>query len=217
MASGYQYQGTLGASWATIAAGPPSNTRVQALTVNFCNSASTPQQVYLATTTTGTTTPAATDYIEYLSAVAPNGVVERSKIILGYGQILLAYAPTGNIQCNVFGIEGNASSTASGVMSRNNLTATTWTNVSGTPSSGRIRTCTVNFCNRNTTPVQIYLAYTTAPAGPGASQYIEANFTIAAYGVLERTALLISNGYYLSAYASAANVTVTCWGVDDIA
>lgn len=50
-------------------------------------------------------TPNIQEYIEYDTIIVPNGVFERTGLVLGPGLNIVVYSDTANIGCTVYGIE----------------------------------------------------------------------------------------------------------------
>lgn len=212
MATGVQSLTALSATtWTNVASGPASG-KAQIISISLCNRGAA-GTVRLAVTTTGTSVPANTDYIEYNAYVSANGVFERTGIVLGTGQILLAYASTANFSVLVYGIEDSAVA-ATGLLGRYSLAAATDTAIITTPAAGRFQTVTVNFCNTNNSAVTIRLGLSTTPAALTTANYLEYDLSLPAYGVLERTGIVVSNGYAIGARANTTGVSVVAWGVD---
>lgn len=213
MASGIQTKLALAATtYTTIAAGPASG-YAQALSVSLCNRGSA-ASVRLAIVNSGTTTPSSTDWLEYDSTINANSVLERTGIILNNGQTLVAYASTANFSCVTYGLDDVVPNANSGVQGKIALSATTNTTITSGPASGRMRTVTVNFCNSSSTARTVRLYVSTTPTSPAAGDYLEYDFSLAAYGVLERTGIVLDAGMGVGAYASGAGINVVCYGVD---
>lgn len=215
MASGTISRTALSATtYTTIASGPASG-YAQVLSVSLCNRGATATCRLAIVATASAPTPASNaDFLEYDSSVNGSSVLERTGIVLNNGQALVAYGATANFTAVVYGLEDTAV-TATGVQGKYDLSATTWTQVTAGPSSGRIRTVSVNFVNRNATAVTVRLAISTTPTTPANTDYLEYNVSIPANGVLERTGIVLSSGIGVGAYASATGVSVICYGVDD--
>ena len=96
------------------------------------------------------------------------------------------------------------------------LSATTDTEVYEVPAARKATVC-VNVCNRNATSITVRLAYVDAAAvGSVANEdYIEYETTLAGYGVLERTGIPMTTGHIILARASAANVSVMAYGLEE--
>ena len=212
MASGVQTLTALSATTYTQIAAGPSSGRAQVLSVSMCNTGIA-TRIHLAVCPSGTSTPASTDFIEYNAYVSANGVLERTGIVLGTGQILIAYAVSAAISVAVYGVEDVAVA-ATGVMGRYSLSAATDTQITTTPSSGRYQAMTVNFCNTNNAAVTVRLGVSTTPTSMSAGNYLEYELSLPAYGVLERTGIIVSNGYAIGARASTTGVAVVAWGID---
>jgi hypothetical protein len=52
-----------------------------------------------------TTTPSLQEWIEFDTIVVPNGVFERTGLVLQAGLNIVAYSDTANVGCTVYGIE----------------------------------------------------------------------------------------------------------------
>ena len=78
------------------------------VTVNIVNKNSSSITVRLAvakTDPTGTTLPAADDYLEYDTEILPNGVLERTGIVIDASRQVYAYSSSANTAVMVYGIE----------------------------------------------------------------------------------------------------------------
>jgi len=73
------------------------------VSVSFCNRTTTPVNVRLALAAAGT--PTADEYLEYDVELAPNGVVERTGIVMDTTKNIVARASNSGVSCVVFGIE----------------------------------------------------------------------------------------------------------------
>lgn len=102
---------------------------------------------------------------------------------------------------------------ASGRLGAVDLAATTNTTVYTVPSA-KTASFSVNICNRNASAVTVRLALA-ATGTPGAAEWIEYDAVIPGNGVLERTGLMLDTGKLVVAYASAANVSVVTYGVEE--
>jgi hypothetical protein len=218
MASGVQSNQYLAAgTWTNIATGPSTSGRSQVLTIAACNLGGSSTTMSIAIATTGTSTPSAGQYIEYLAPLLANGdVFERTGIALYNGQILLAQAAAAGVSCLVYGVEGTSSG-SSGLYGQLNLSASTWTQLVAAPSSGRMKSVSVNLVNTTGSACTIRLAVSTAPTGPSNTDYLEYGYTLPAYGMLERTGIVLSPSYGIGVWASAAGVNANAWGIEDIA
>lgn len=216
MASGNYSKSTLGTGYTNIAAGPASGF-TQIVTVSFCNNSASLVSVRLAITTTGVSTPSDTDWLEYDTFINGWSNLERTGIVLANGQILLAQAGTASaIQTQVYGIEG-VGNASSGILGRLATAATTWQQLVAAPNSGRIKSVSVSIVNRNATAITFYLAKAGTPTSPSASDYFEANVTLGANGIFERTGIILDSGEGIGIYTSATNVTAVAYGVEDSA
>jgi hypothetical protein len=78
------------------------------VTVSICNKNSTSITVRLAiakTDPTGATLPAADDYLEYETEILPNGVLERTGIVIDASRQIYARSSATNTAVMVYGIE----------------------------------------------------------------------------------------------------------------
>ena len=75
------------------------------VSVSFCNKNATSITVRLAIAKPGEALPQADDYLEYETEVLPNGVLERTGIVLESDRKVFARSSDANTVCMVFGIE----------------------------------------------------------------------------------------------------------------
>lgn len=73
------------------------------VSVNVCNRSNSALAVRIATATTDS--PTAAEYIEYDVEIGAKGVLERTGIIIGAGERIVARASGSNVSVVVFGIE----------------------------------------------------------------------------------------------------------------
>ena len=216
MASGNLTRTSLtAATYTNIAAGPASG-YTQIINVSICNTNASAVQIRLALCATGTSTPAASDFIEYDAYIAGYGVLEKTGIALGNGHIILAYANSANVNFVVNGLEGLGTA-SSGIMGRIDMPAATWQTLVSAPSAGRMKAVTVNITNRNITSTQVRLCIASNPVSPAAGDYIEYNYLLAASSVLERTGILIDSGKGVGVYTSTTGVSAVAHGIEDSA
>ena len=71
--------------------------------VSVTNRNTTSINVRIAMSTLGT--PNAQDWIEYDTVVVPNGVLERTGLVLQAGLNIVVYSSAANVGCTVYGIE----------------------------------------------------------------------------------------------------------------
>ncbi len=77
-------------------------------TVSICNKNATSITVRLAIAKTdpaGTTLPASDDYLEYETEILPNGVLERTGVIIDASRQIYARSSAANTAVMVYGIE----------------------------------------------------------------------------------------------------------------
>ena len=77
-------------------------------TVSICNKNATSITVRLAiakTDPTGATLPASDDYLEYETEILPNGVLERTGVIIDESRQIYARSSAANTSVMVYGIE----------------------------------------------------------------------------------------------------------------
>jgi hypothetical protein len=93
----------LAATYTQVYDVPDSNFAV--VSVNFCNKNSTSITVRLALAKPGEALPQADDYLEYETEILPNGVLERTGIVIEADRKVFARSSTANTVCMVTGIE----------------------------------------------------------------------------------------------------------------
>lgn len=104
---------------------------------------------------------------------------------------------------------------ASGVYNRLSLSAATWTTLVATSAvaSGKTGVITVNVANTNASNITIRIAIS-ANTTPSAGEYLEFNTTLGAYGVLEKTGIVLTNGLQITCYCDTANVSFVAYGLE---
>ena len=103
MATGILASRTLLATTYTSIYGPPADT-FSVVTINICNKTSSTIQIRIALAT-DPSIPAAGEYIEYMTEILPNGVLERTGVVIQNGRTIYAYSTSANTDVVVFGIE----------------------------------------------------------------------------------------------------------------
>ena len=102
---------------------------------------------------------------------------------------------------------------ASGKLGSAALSATTTTTIYTVPA-GNISTFNINVLNTGTSATTVRVAVS-SNATPTMSDYIEFDYSLAANGVLERTAVIATAGEVVVGYAGAANITIRVHGVEE--
>ena len=80
--------------------------------------------------------------------------------------------------------------------------------------AGKTATTTVCFTNRQSTPVNVKLALSTS-AVPASTDYLEFNTEIPAFGVLERSAVVVGAGQYLVVTSNTSGVSAVVFGFEE--
>ena len=107
MANGILGSADLSAATYTAIYLVPANT-FSVATVSICNKNSSSITIRLAVAKTdplGATLPAADDYLEYETEILPNGVLERTGIVIDASRQIYAYSSSTNTVVMVYGIE----------------------------------------------------------------------------------------------------------------
>lgn len=86
--------------------------------------------------------------------------------------------------------------------------------VSSSLSGVTAATVTINVCNRGNTSATVRLAISDATT-PQNKDYIEYDATVPAFGVLERTGVVMSSDKKLIAYCSTANFSINVYGFEE--
>jgi hypothetical protein len=102
MASGVLGQVSLASTTNTLVYTVPSST-LSYVNVNVSNRNASDISVRVALAATATPTNA--EYIEFESFIAPNGVLERTGLVLEAGRKVIAYSNSTNVSVNVYGVE----------------------------------------------------------------------------------------------------------------
>jgi len=102
MASGILGISDLTANTDTTTYTVPADT-YSVVTVSFCNRSSSTVQIRLAVATSAT--PGGGEYLEYDTSIGPNGVLERTGIVLDTGKLLVTRSSGANCNAVVMGIE----------------------------------------------------------------------------------------------------------------
>ena len=102
MANGVLGKNDLSASTNTSVYTVPGGTYAVA-SVNICNRGSNTANIRIAIGASGT--PSNSEYIEYDVALAPNGVLERTGLVIGENQILICRSSEESVSAVAYGIE----------------------------------------------------------------------------------------------------------------
>ena len=102
MASGILGSSDLSANTNTTIYTVPADT-YSVITVNFCNRGSNTANIRLATSTGDT--PGGNEYLEYDVSVGPNGVLERTGIVIDATKKVVVRSSQANVTSMVMGIE----------------------------------------------------------------------------------------------------------------
>jgi len=102
MASGILGSGDLTANTNTTVYTVPADT-YSVISVNFCNRSSSTANCRLSIGTGDT--PGASDYLEYDISVGPNGVLERTGIVIDTSKKVVVRASVASVTAMVMGIE----------------------------------------------------------------------------------------------------------------
>jgi len=103
---------------------------------------------------------------------------------------------------------------ASGRLGTADLSATTITDVYTVPAS-TLASVNIGICNRNAATVTIRVAVSDTTVTQGADEYIEYETPLGAYGVLERTGIVLDAGKIITVYSDTANVSVVITGIEE--
>ena len=101
--TGILAQATLAATTYTSLYSPTADT-FGVVTLNIANKNSSSIQVRVAVAT-DPNIPAAGEYIEYMTEILPNGVLERTGLVIQAGRTIYVYSTDINTDCVVYGIE----------------------------------------------------------------------------------------------------------------
>lgn len=101
---------------------------------------------------------------------------------------------------------------ATGLLGQANLNASTNTTVYEVPPS-IFTMASINLCNRNNHPTRVRIALAESDT-PALSEFIEYDVEIEAYGVLERTGVMLSAGNRIIVRSTAGNVSASAFGIE---
>jgi len=102
---------------------------------------------------------------------------------------------------------------ASGLLGKADLAATTDTSIYTVPES-IVATVNINLVNRTAAAITIRLSI--GAASPADEDFIEYDTSIPAYGVLERSGLVMGAAEVLVARASAVGVSIRAYGFTEV-
>jgi hypothetical protein len=103
MATGLLGQAALSAATNTSVYVVPATT-FTVFSVSVLNRGSTTVAIRLALSASATT-PTTAEYIEYDVQIAPNGVLERTGLMMNAAKYLVVYASNANVSVSAYGIE----------------------------------------------------------------------------------------------------------------
>ena len=101
---------------------------------------------------------------------------------------------------------------AQGILGNSDLAATTNTTVYTVPAD-TFSVVSISICNRNSSPISVRIA-TSTTGTPANSEFIEYDTSISAYGVLERTGVVLQATKNIVVRTSAANVSAVVFGIE---
>lgn len=102
MATGILGQAALTAATNTTIYTVPATT-FTVFSISVLNRGTTTASVRIALASAATPTNA--EYIEYDAQIGPNGVLERTGLMMNAGKLLVVYASNANVSVSAFGIE----------------------------------------------------------------------------------------------------------------
>lgn len=102
MATGVLGQAAPAATTNTVVYTVPAAT-VAVVTISVANATLSPIATRVAIASSGT--PAASEYIEYDTVIAPNGVLERSGIVMNATEAVVVFANAVGLSVSVYGYE----------------------------------------------------------------------------------------------------------------
>jgi hypothetical protein len=101
-----------------------------------------------------------------------------------------------------------------GLLASANLSANASTVIYTVPTL-KYSSFSFNVCNRNSVPITIRIALSETST-PSNSEYIEYDVSVKPKGVLERTGVILSDGWNLVAISSLANVSISVYGIEEV-
>ena len=102
---------------------------------------------------------------------------------------------------------------ASGVYGKQDVAATTWTEIVAAPASG-IKVVTLSVANRTGSAINISVALRDAAANVTDADHLESGVSLPANGVLERTGIVLDTSNGLHVYAGATGISAVAYGMD---
>ena len=102
----------------------------------------------------------------------------------------------------------------SGRLGAIDIAASTYTTVYTVPAS-KVAVFTVSICNRNTLPARIRLSLSSTTGTPSNSEFIEYETVVDAFGVLERTGIVLDATKVLTAYSDISGLSIVAFGYEE--
>jgi hypothetical protein len=89
----------------TVYSVPPGYYTIANVTIVNRGAAAINLRLAMSTSGGATPNPNVEEWIEYDTIVIPNGVFERTGLVLNYGMNLIVYSSAASVGCTVYGIE----------------------------------------------------------------------------------------------------------------
>ena len=156
--------------------------------------------------------PALTDYRLFDYQIPGFGIDEETGLLLSAGEKIWVRSDSNNVSARMHGMEeaatGNSGKIGSLDVPNSTPTSPTYTQIGTyTPAALNFATAGVNLCNRTSSSISVRLAVGSTGAPPNPQDFILYDFLIAANGLQEETAIVMSPGEKLWVYANAAGIS----------